>query len=422
MRQTRTFRRLAAAALCLSLGVGLAAQQAVAQGDHGTSTALDAAIASVGADGIVDLAGGDYGAVSLRGLAATADRPLVLRSADPANPARFARLMVQDTQNLVLEGLVFDYVFTPGDDLGLRPFQVLSSSNITIRDSLFDGDLARGSDAASNGFPTGSNLFVRWSRDVTLEDNEIRGFYRGMEIRESDGLTIRRNDIHSIRMDGMTFAQVSNVLIEANTIRDFARSLTSADHSDMIQFWTEGTTEPSRGIVIRNNILNSGSGWFTQSIFMRNELVDSGRAGPEMFYRDITLENNFILNAHSHGITLGETDGLRILNNTLVRNARSAGPDDNPGLWTPQIRVAARARNVEILRNVTSAITGPGTQSDWSVADNVFVQDRGRLEPGYYGTVFDDDALRDPTRVQSFLPRSGGPLDGTGLGASLARP
>lgn len=67
---------------------------------------------------------------------------------------------------------------------------------------------------------------------------------------------------------------------------------------------------PSVNIVIPGNILNSGAGVWNQSIFMRNEKVDTQDPGPEMFYRDIVIEENVILNAHQHGITVGETDGL----------------------------------------------------------------------------------------------------------------
>ena len=43
---------------------------------------------------------------------------------------------------------------------------------------------------------------------------------------------------------------------------------------------------------------------------MRNEMVDQGKAGLEMYYQNITIENNVIYNAQTHGITVGETTGL----------------------------------------------------------------------------------------------------------------
>ena len=114
---------------------------------------------------------------------------------------------------------------------------------------------------------------------------------------------------------------------------------------------------------------------------------------------------------------MGETDGLVIRGNTVVRNALSEGPTDNPPLWTPQIRVAPAARDVDIERNVTSKITGPDGQADWVVDGNVAVQDRTRLAPGFYELVFTGG---DPADPASYRPRPGGPLDGVDAGARLA--
>ena len=183
----------------------------------------------------------------------------------------------------------------------------------------------------------------------------------------------------------------------------------------MIQFWTNGTDAPSTDIMIRGNLLASGRGTWTQSIFMRNEEVDTGRAGMEMFYRNILIEENVIANAHLHGITVGETEGLVIRQNTVLRNALSEGEDDNPPLWTPMIRVVEEARNVYITGNIVAKIAGYEGQTDWQVSDNLFVQDRTRMEAGFYDKVFTGSPV-DPATLRY---RAGGPADGTGIGAAL---
>ncbi len=367
--------------------------------------------------GEILLAGGDYGALALRRFAAPAQTPLVIRAADPAEPPRFSRMDLRDVQNVTLDGILFDYTFEAGDEIYTRPFSVSGSENITIRNSTFDGDVARGRGPTNDGFGTAFGFSTRASSNIILQNSEIRGFFRGLVISDSQDVTVQGNDVHDIRMDGMNFSQVENVLIAQNHIHDFKRSLDSKDHADMIQFWTNGTTSPSRHIVIRDNVLNSGQGAYTQSIFMRNDLVDRGLAGPEMFFTDITITNNIIINAHLHGITIGETDGLRIQNNTVVRNAKSEGEMDNIVLWVPQIRVAETSRDVWIERNVTGKVTGAKDQPDWIVRQNLIVQDRARMEPGFYGTVFGIQALRDPTQMDSFIAAKGGPLDGTQIGA-----
>jgi len=215
----------------------------------------------------------------------------------------------------------------------------------------------------------------------------------------------------------MDFAQVSRVLIEGNHVHDFDRSLTSGDHADMIQFWTNGTEAPSIDVTIRGNLLASGAGAFTQSIFMRNDQVDRGLASFEaMAYRNLRIESNVIINAHLHGITVGESDGLVIANNAVLRNALSEGEDDNPGLWTPQIRVSPASRDVEVLRNVSIKVTGFEDQRDWRLEGNLVAQDRAPSEPGHYARLFAGMPAGDPRDPATFAPRPNGPLDGTGIG------
>ena len=408
--------------LCLALLSALTAGLGTSAGAEtlriATPAALQQALLAPSPGDVLLLAPGNYGQLDLRGLVMPPDQPLVLRGADQGGPAVMTGMRLSSVENLVLENLTFDYTYAPGDPGHLRPFQINDSQGITIRHSVFDGDVARGVSAESDGFGTAFGLSLRGSARITLDDSEIRGFFRGLMVSESSDILVRGNDLHDIRMDGMNFAQVEHVRIEDNHIHDFARSLTSGDHADMIQFWTNGTTAPSRDIVITGNVLNSGAGWYTQSIFMRNDQVDRGLAGPEMFYRDVLITQNVIINAHLHGIAIGETDGLTISNNTVIRNARSEGADDNVALWNPRISVAETSRRVQILRNVVSRIAGYDNQDDWVVADNMFVQDQGRLEAGlFYDLAFVDARSGDPQNLGSFSYLPGGALDGAGVGA-----
>ena len=383
--------------------------------------ALADALADSGTDpatGVVlELAGGDYGALVLKDITGAEGAPLTLRSADAADPAVFSTLLVQSASHVLLQGLRFDYTFAPEDEPHLRPFQVVGSSDITLKGNLFDGDITSG--AADGDYPTAFGLTLRGVTGAVVEDNEVRDFYRGMVISESQDVQVTGNDLHGLRMDGMNFSEVQRVRIEANHIHDFNRAPNSADHADMIQFWTNGTKSPSTDILIKDNLLNSGAGLWTQSIFMRNDMVDTGKSGAEMFYRNVTIEGNAIINAHLHGITMGETAGLVIRNNSVLRNARSEGEADNPVLWIPQIRVAPTSTEVVVERNVTSKIVGYETQGDWTVAGNLDVQDRFPGQPGFYDQVFVAARSGDPSNLGSFAPLAGGPLDGTGIGSAL---
>jgi hypothetical protein len=388
-----------------------------AETHRATPTDFAAILETVRPGTVIELTTGNYGNLGLRRGGGSAQAPLVIRSADPKAPARFAGMNLSDVENLVLEGLVFDYVAAPGSESNFRPFQIRSSQGITLRGCLFKGDRALQGGSAEMS-PTGFGLSFRGLSDVTLEDSRITGFLRGLIVAESRNLIIRGNEFDGMRSDGMDFAQVEGVLIERNHLHDFDRPPGVKDHPDMIQFWTASTTKPSRDIVIRDNVLNAGGGPWTQSIFMRNELVDARGAGKKMFYRNILIEENVILNAHPHGITVGETLGLTIRNNTVVRNSKAAGQGHKPSFWIPRIRVAKRSEDVRILRNVTASVVGPDGQPDWIVADNLLVQDVNRMKPGFYTTVFGPAALSAPDHIASFAPLPGGPLDRTGIGAA----
>lgn len=392
--------------------------------DAGQSGDLRRALKAAKGGDVLLLGPGDHGGLRLTATdvpGAAPGKPVTLRSADPADPARFSWLALREAAHLRLEDVVFDYTFTRGDDEKIRPFEISGSRDIAITGSLFSGDVATDRSGAKDGFGTSYGLWVRGSSDIEIARNEITTFARGLVVYESTDVRILGNDLHSLRSDGMNFAAVSNLRVEGNHIHDFHRSLDAKDHADMIQFWTAGTKRPNTDIVIRSNVLNVGDGWYTQSIFMRNEVVDRGQAGPEMLYRRIAIEDNVIINAHLHGITLGEADGVSIRNNTLIQQRAAAGGPDKGMLWVPTIRVSSKADNVTITKNIVAGIEGPDDQPGWTVKDNLLIQDRNATRPGYYDDVFVAARTGARTVLQSFAYLPGGPADGTGIGAAGLR-
>ena len=380
----------------------------------------DALASATGGETIL-LNGGDYGNMFLgtkTKFDITFPSNVTIASADPGNPAVFSGLDIRGAANLTFDGIKFDYEFTSGDQIWLRPFSVSGASNITIRNSTFDGDVAEGVSKVSDGYGFAIGLSFRGSTGVSLENNEFFDFHRGIVIGESADVTVRGNDVHSIRMDGMNFSQITGAVIEDNYIHDFRGSPDSGDHRDMIQFWTAGTDAPSTDITIRNNHLDIGDGTSTQSIFMRNDLVDRGIAGAEMFYRDIVIENNVIVNGHAHGITVGETNGLTIRNNSVLHaDGQTAGT--GALVEIPRINISKNSTDVTIAQNATAGINGHEGQSDWTVRDNAFVQDRDPNAPGYYGDVFISTSMESVEGVHDFRALPGGLLNSLPAGASF---
>jgi hypothetical protein len=378
------------------------------------------------------LAPGDYGRLALdarRSPQVDFPRPVTLISADPANPAVFTEVALRGVGNLVLDGLRFDYSYAPGDKLYKRPFDFRECRSLTIRNSLFDGDVPRGLSPEIDGLGYAFGLSVVDGRDVSILNNRIQGFFRGMVIRSGRNVLVAGNELVGLRLDGMNFVAMQDVRIEGNHIHGFRRSKLKSDHADMIQFWTNGSEIPSTGITIRGNLLLAGDGDFTQSIFMRNDLVDRGLAGPEMFYRDVLIEENVISNGHLHGITLGETKGATIRRNTLLRApAFATAANRDKKVTIPRILVSDKAVEVVVADNIAFAVPPP--QPGWQVTDNLLVQDRARTEPGFYEMLFEmrpepsaeartaggASAVHVPLRV---IP--GSPADRPGLGAALMR-
>ena len=375
------------------------------------------------------LEGGQYGELGLNPYmkpATTIDFPstVTIASADPANPAVFSKADVRDASNIAFEGITFDYTFKPGDPQNLTPFAFSGCDGLTIRDCTFDGDVASGVSASSDGYATAVGLFVRGCTDTVVEGNEAFGFWKGMNFYDNADTTVRDNDLHSMRMDGMVFTAMDGVLIEDNYVHDFRGSPTAGDHCDMIQFYTTGTTEPSKDVVIRDNVLDIGQGTFTQSIFMRNEVVDSGRASfADMAYRNVTIENNTIINAHQWGISVGEAVGLSIHKNTVVHSDGGSPDGGDANVEVPLINVASNSTDVSITQNVTASIAGHSNQASWSVANNTFVQDQDPLKAGYYGDVFVQSSLQaGEDGRHEYVALEGSAIDRSNTGSMITQP
>lgn len=402
----------------VTLWLWLTAPLAMAETIQATPGTLQTSLQSLAPGTTLELEAGTYPPIVLQQLSGTATAPIIIRSADTSQPATLTGFVARESAHIHLQALNFDYVFAEGDPRHTRPFILQNSHSISVQNSIFDGDLAFGEGAPHDGFPTSFGLALYDTHAISLISNTFRTHMRAIVINNSRHITIRGNDISQVRSDGVNFTQVQDILFEGNHIHDFLRSPASGDHSDMLQIWTRGTTEPSKRITIRGNVFNAGYGRNTQTIFMGNEQVSQGHAGRRMFYEDIIIDDNVIINAHLHGITVGATDGLRIQNNTVVRNFHAAGENPQRDVWTPRINVSENSLNVAIQRNVTSAIAGHTGQASWTVSDNVFVQDNSRLQPGFYGLYFAPASTNDPRHVSSFRALTGGPLDGTGIGAS----
>lgn len=384
----------------------------------------DALSTATGGDTIL-LAEGNYGVVKLgTGVGSVDtryDSAVTIKSADPDAPAVIEQMHMRGASNLTFDSVTFDYEFTAGDVLWRRQVNIENSDNITVRNSTIDGDVASGVSNFADGYGYGIGLSVRDSADVTIENNEVSGFHRGLVFQESHDVKMIANDVHSMRSDGVNALGMDGITLEDNYFHDFIASPASDDHRDFIQFWTTNMDVPNKDVIIRGNHLDIGQGSDTQSIFMRNEEVDRGQAGDEMFYQNVLIENNTIYNGHLHGITVGETDGLIIRNNSVL-HADGDRPDGrDSGVEIPRINIAADSRNVTVEDNITSSIHGHNGQSGWQVANNLFLQDQDPDAPGYYADYFVDASLVMTDGVNYFIAKPDGMIEQLNVGSQEVR-
>lgn len=373
---------------------------------------LSAEIKNMSGDTTILLEGGNYGIVNLEerlipNLGSNAD--LTIKSADDNDPAVFKELNLVGGKDITFDGITFDYTAKSKAPHSYRPFKVEDSEGITFQNSFFEGDDASGHGNFRDGYGTGSGLFVRGSKDIAIENNEFINWETALKVMESDQVDLLNNEISKSSSDGINLAQVTNTLVEGNYIHDFDASPFTLAHKDMIQVWTEGTSSSTENLTIRGNILDSGAGVFTQSIYMFNE--------DNILYRDITIEDNVIRNAQKHGITIEDARGVDISNNTLILNEDTAGSDDPEGVNILAINIWGNVQGAVVRKNVTPQVNT--ISKDVTESNNLLIQRNAPTQDGYYDDYF-LNALSDAGGTWEDLRiEPGGLLEKSGLGSSL---
>ncbi|MEM9411417.1 MAG: right-handed parallel beta-helix repeat-containing protein [Planctomycetota bacterium] len=383
------------------------------------ATELMDALSNAKGGEVISLAPGDYGELNLHGVKSPGQfsyaDAVTIKSANDDASASFSGLDLYEVHGLKFENVTFDYSYEQEHTFREKPFSVISSSDITFEGSSFHGDIAQDHpDEAYDGYAYAIGLWVRESSDIAVTNSEFKDFYRGAVFSQTENISATGNDVFDMSSDGFNFAEVQNVLIANNHFHDFDKPDQSPAHMDMIQFWTAGTDSPSTDIVIRDNFFDNGSGHWTQTIFMRNEVVDRGEAGEEMYYSNILIENNVIYNSHANAISVGEGDGISIQNNTLLHNDENW---DDGLINVPTIRIADDSTRVNVTNNIVPWLDG-SDNSDHVFSENVIVQNDNPNGENYYGDVFVDALSGGAATLESLQIRPGSGLEGHGAAQS----
>lgn len=373
-------------------------------------------MANGGDEILLDRSGSPY-SIDILNRSFEGDGGLSIRSADPDNPSAIATIDFKSASHITIENVEFDsssvYKSRPE---WLNDINIIGGEDITIRDSRMIGTATEFLTRDNPEAKADNMGLVRYIDGFTFENNFVSNYNFGLNLRESENVVIRNNEITALQGDPLRIAGLIDAVVEGNYLHDLIGSDITVNHMDLIQLWSSRTTNVTENLTIRGNILDAGDGVGAQSIFMRNEQVDrSGGTAVDRFYKNIVVTENVIYNGQLHGVTVGETNGLTIANNTLVTNpAAGVMAGDELRVSDPSINVADLSRNVRITDNITAKINAPAQAV---LSGNVLVDyNDGRAENSV-----DNLFVNAGAGVAGLQAKPGGLLDGAGAGASATQ-
>ncbi len=344
---------------------------------------------AVGGDRI-ELAAGHYNYIELKdkytktGLAGELnfDSPVTITSADPENPPTIGSVNIAYSNNISFDNVVFNTVNDSTGGYHANALNVNVATNISFTNSKFVGTAEKHPEVASDLGNDGASF--RFNTGITFSGNEVSNFNFAIAFQNNTDVTFTDNHLHTNQGDFLRFPGTVNGVISGNTFENHLSS--PFTHADYIQFWTNNQTRGAENITISgNNFLNGD--YYAQAIFMRNELNDlNGGAYPEHNYKEITIEDNVILNAHGNTIVVGYVDGLIVKNNTLIDDDTFA--EGERDTMSPNISVS-HGTSVEIYNNIVPGqITLKGGTVADRLEDNFFTNDAFSEFSNYTGKLF----------------------------------
>jgi len=328
--------------------------------------------------GTILLEPGFYGSMGMdkRG---TTEEPVVIKSADPDNPAEFYSFSFRGVENLRIENILVDSTTPPSGSEEKMSIWVKDSANIQFVDSTFLHDVDNVVKETGEGVLSLSHF--RDSDDILFENNLVNGYFHAIQATEIDGLEVVNNELTNMQGDGFRGGGLQNLVIEGNYFHDFFGSDQNLTHSDLIQLWGTNAYTLTQNVTISGNILMTSSA-ASQSIFIRNEEFGNEGDSTAGHFTNITITDNLIYNAHRWGIHLDNVDGALVDGNTLLWNPEAVMEVNGQAhSWWPEI-FSRNSLDVTVTNNITPFVRTP----DGSIVTdegNVVVDFSNPLLPNY---------------------------------------
>lgn len=312
---------------------------------------------------------------------------VTFESADLGNPAEITSVQLYSSRGVTFDGLRF--VESSNSSFPDAVFLLRDVENIKVQNSSLEGSATQTLTYKGNERAAIDVANVKYASGLTFENNEFSHFNLGLTLLESQNVRIVGNEFHSMQGDPIQLGGVQNVFVENNFIHDLLGSDANINHLDMIQLWSTGAESNSQDIYIRDNILDSGDGMASQSIFLHNETFKS--TGQQ--YQNIQVTGNVIYNSHTHGISVSHAENVKVLNNTLILNRDAYVLEAGGQTQTvPSIWIWGTSKGVEIRNNFASDIVVPSGSVQ---TNNHIANYDDPLSPVHISNVFTDPYADD---------------------------
>ncbi len=293
---------------------------------------------------------------------------VTIRSADPANRARFGQVFLRGTTGLAFTGVDFQS--------SLHPLVTVSGTNLRFAGNRFRG-------ANPNGDPWDdqqTGMWIRNAANVVVASNDFQDLRAAIWVQRSTSVAIRHNDFTVLR-EGLNISGATRGDIDNNFFSQFSPNYAIGEHPDAIQFWNANETTGVTHYRIRNNFLSLGNDGHVQGIFLGTE----NRAIP---HSNLEISGNIYYGASFHGISLAAVTNSRIFNNMVmaspwadINNTSFRSADGRKGGGTPPAIALGTGAGVEAWNNAASHLRGSTTGTGFTNSIDIWDSYWKRGEP-----------------------------------------
>gem|GEM_PF-2476319 len=331
------------------------------------------------AGGRVCLEDGHHGAPVLRDLAPSAR--LVLRSRTPG-AAVVSSLRFESASQIAVEGLTVDGSSLVQPELDQRGLFLVAGDAATSHITLIDLVVQSADSSALWTWQDWTDRALSGidfrGTDIEIERSLVRNVHHAISVR-GDRSVLRDNVIDNFGGDGIR-GHGSASLYEWNTVRDAYIDEYEVQHDDGFQAYRlEGEDLRIADVVIRHNRFLLFADPITQFVLdeqlvgtlMQGVIITDGHADGWV------VENNLIVNAQAHGLTLYGGRNCRVQNNTVVGHPAF---EADAGPW---IRISDQTKTNHpnfdnVIRNNLATMLTPWDYDATSLVEgNRVVQDAG---------------------------------------------